>query len=162
MRIFWVKEIHHGSLGMMPRPRGGDWLEEEVKMLKQLEIDVVVSLLEKKEAESLLLEKEAALCQRFGIDFINYPIRDRQVPDSKRSFLELVSVLDSHLLAGRKVVIHCRMGIGRTSMLAAGVLLKNDARIETVFDLLTKYRTLTVPDTEEQKLWIKELVGSGL
>lgn len=46
------------------------------------------------------------------------------------------------------------MGIRRASMVSAGVLIMAGADPNIVFDLLTKKRTLNVPDTHMQKDWI--------
>jgi len=44
--------------------------------------------------------------------------------------------------------------IGRTSLLCSGILIKKGFNPKKVFDILTKKRTLEVPDTELQKEWI--------
>ncbi len=46
------------------------------------------------------------------------------------------------------------MGIGRTSLVSAGVLMVSGASPDTVFDLLSEKRTLKVPDTPKQKDWL--------
>jgi hypothetical protein len=30
-RIYWIDDLESGQLGIMPRPRGGDWLEDEIQ-----------------------------------------------------------------------------------------------------------------------------------
>ena len=53
----------------------------------------------------------------------------------------------------KKVVIHCRMGIGRASTLAAAVMIILGFEGKGIFDIISKYRKLNVPDTDEQKNW---------
>ncbi len=60
----------------------------------------------------------------------------------------------------KKVVIHCRMGIGRTSLVAACLFKKRGFNPDKVFDLLSYHRTLSVPDTEEQIQWVKHLFSN--
>ena len=62
-----------------------------------------------------------------------------------------------HTKSGEKIVAHCRMGIGRTSLVIAVTLLKTGYNNEDVFELITKKRTLKVPDTKEQLNWVKAL-----
>ena len=50
-----------GRLAIVPRPRGGDWLEDEVRAWKEMGFDVVVSLLTRDELDELGLVAEAAL-----------------------------------------------------------------------------------------------------
>ena len=80
--VHWICEIKKGRLGTMPRPRGGDWLEDEIRSLNELGVDVVVSLLENHETRELDIEQEQACCEAIGISFLSFPIRDRDVPQS--------------------------------------------------------------------------------
>lgn len=154
MRIYWINDFEKGNLGMMARPRGNDWLQDEVTRLKLLNVNIVISLLEYNEVMELEIEKESEICQASNIDFISFPIKDRGVPVNRDGYIELVKKIDRELKKDSKIVIHCRMGIGRTSMLAAGVVIKNKIADVDVFEFLSKRRKLSVPDTEEQKLWV--------
>jgi len=156
MRIYWISEFASGDVGMMARPRGNDWLEDEIKKLKLNGVNCVVSLIEQSEIYELEIEKEEFYCNQNQIDFINYPIRDRGIPE-KESFINLITELDRKLKNGEKIVVHCRMGIGRTSMVSAGILIMNGMNSNIVFDLLSEKRTLKVPDTEIQSDWIKRI-----
>ncbi len=155
MRIYWINTFEKGNIGMMARPRGNDWLEGEIQKLSISGVNMVVSLLEKHEEVELDIEKENELCQKQNIGYINFPIKDRGVPEDVDSFLQLISTIDQSLRNDKKIVIHCRMGIGRTSMVTAGALIKNGHEPESVFDFLSEKRTLSVPDTDEQIEWIK-------
>ena len=154
MKIYWINGFENGNLGMMTRPRGNDWLDDEIRKLKMQGIDVIVSLLEKAEAKELEIDEEDAACYDHGIKFINFPIADCQVPEDEISFAELILKIEKYLEDGKKVVVHCRMGIGRTSMVAAGVLMRKGGEVRDIFHRLSETRTLEVPDTEEQKLWV--------
>lgn len=154
--IYWINEniIPANSLGTMARPRGNDWLEGEIKSLKDRDVSILVSLLDNWEADELGLSEEAALCAQFNIDFINYQIEDINVPSNENQFIELVFKLKKQILDNKKVVIHCRMGIGRSSMLAACVLISLGIDTPTVFDKISKFRKIEVPDTQEQVDWV--------
>ena len=141
---------------MMARPKGNDWLEDEIRKLGFLGINTVVSLLEKHEEIELEIEKEDNLCQKYDIEFVSFPIRDRGVPEEIEPFLRLISKIDRRLRDDKKVAIHCRMGIGRTSLVAAGILMKSGYKPDGIFEFLSEKRTLDVPDTDEQAQWIKE------
>ena len=75
--IYWIDQIAPHRLAIMPRPRGGDWLEDEIQSLRLEGVDVLVSLLTEAEARELELDSEAELCRTSGIDYISFPIRDR-------------------------------------------------------------------------------------
>lgn len=157
--IYWIKEevIASGKLGTMARPRGNDWLEDEIKWLKTQDVHIVVSMLENSESYELGLQKEADLCKTHGIDFINFPIIDIHTPNNESQFVELISSLNASIKKGKHVVAHCRMGIGRSSLVAAGVLIQNGLNADNVFSTISEYRKLKVPDTKEQEEWMKSM-----
>ena len=140
--IYWINEdiVGEKMLGIMPRPRGNDWLEDEIKWLKIREVDYLVSLLEYNEINELELQREAELCQTNNIQFINFPIKDVNVPNEKEYFIQLVDSLNEYLNNSKKIVIHCRMGIGRSSILASGILIKRGMNAKDVFEVISKHR----------------------
>jgi hypothetical protein len=44
-----MAQIGDGALWTMPRPRGGDWLDDDLRELVQLGVDILVSLLQPSE-----------------------------------------------------------------------------------------------------------------
>ena len=76
---------------MASRPRGGDWLEDEIKGWRKAGLDVVVSLLEKDEAAQFELGHEGDVAESKGVRFVSFPIPDRGVPASTREALSLFS-----------------------------------------------------------------------
>ena len=59
--VHWIEASLPGRLAIMPRPRAGDWLDEEIAGWRAEGIDVVVSLLESDEVSELGLQREASL-----------------------------------------------------------------------------------------------------
>jgi hypothetical protein len=57
--IYWITD----SLAIMPRPRGNDWLEDEIISYRNYGVDIVVSLLESSEIYELEIEKEEFWCK---------------------------------------------------------------------------------------------------
>ena len=55
---------------------------------------------------------------------------------------------------GQSTVIHCRAGIGRTGLVAAGVLLHAAFSVDDAFAHITQRRGVEVPDTQEQSDWL--------
>jgi hypothetical protein len=56
--IYPLREFESVSLAIMPRPRAGDWLEDEVSSWHGAGIRTVVSLLEAHEVAELGLDSE--------------------------------------------------------------------------------------------------------
>ena len=49
------------------------------------------------------------------------------------------------------------MGIGRSSTLAALVMIRLRCKSDDIFTLISQSHGLTVPDTQEQKNWVLSL-----
>lgn len=152
--VYWIKGSWPGKLAILARPRGADWLDDEVAGWKQAGLNVVVSLLTSDEESELDLLNEAELAKRNGLSFISFPISDYSVPNSKKVTRQLVGKLKEQLLHGNAVGIHCRQGIGRSSLIAACVLVTSGESPREAFQEIQRARGRTVPDTDEQTSWV--------
>lgn len=132
----------------MPRP-SSEWLDDDVRYFSTLGITKVVSLLEVHEAFELGLEKEGIALQRQGIEFLNFPIKDRGLPQLT-PLKDLVDTLYSEVCRGQRLAIHCRAGIGRTGVLTSCILIKDKYTAQTAIDMVSAARGVGIPDTQEQ------------
>lgn len=148
--------IAHTSIATMARPRGGDWLQDDLLSIKQRGIDILVCLMENAELDELFLQAEADLCKKTNLEFIHFPIADFGLPKSDEEVESLILQLKTAVEEGKKIAIHCRMGIGRSSSIAAVILIALwNYTTKTAFEAITKARGLRVPDTEQQIEWVK-------
>ncbi len=153
--MYPLSGFQQGHLVIMGRPRGGEWLDDEMVGLRQAHINIVVSLLEPYEISECDLIRESDTCTVHGIEYRSLPIRDRDVPKSYHAVKELVSYLYGQLCAGRGVAIHCRAGIGRSGLLAACLFVHGDVTPEQAFASIAQDRRCSVPDTAEQEHWVR-------
>ncbi|HWK07884.1 MAG TPA: protein-tyrosine phosphatase family protein [Puia sp.] len=157
VKIYWLHNFGNGSkLGIMARPRGNEWLEEDILSLKKQGVQTIVSLLDRNEIYELGLEKEPELCLQNGIEYVNFPIADRNVPKSDPGFHNFIGQLKEKITAGRHMVIHCRMGIGRSTIIAGCLLITPGYKTDDIIAHISKIRGLRVPDTDEQIAWLKK------
>lgn len=155
-KIYWIHQLENAArLGIMARPRGGDWLADEIANLKKQNVGMLVSLLEKEEMSELGLLRQGTVCKSNGIEFVHFPIPDRDIPMAGDKTDGFIRYLTSRLQEGVFVVIHCRMGIGRSSIIAAAVLLQAGLKTENIIDTISGIRGLKVPDTEHQLQWLE-------
>lgn len=155
--LYWICEVGVGRLGIMPRPRGGDWLQGEIRSLREAGVDVVISLLEPQEVAELDITEEEAICKASKISFMSFPITDRRVPSSKQEALRFADSISNLLRDGKNVVIHCAAGIGRSSLIAACVLMISGVGVDEALQRIEKARGCSVPDTPEQREWVAQL-----
>lgn len=156
--IFTVATSGPGRLSTMARPRGGDWLADEMAAMREAGTDVLVCMLTTSELRELALTEEAAAAEAAGIRFAGLPTTDRGTPDLQ-PFRALVADLAEELARGRHVVVHCRMGIGRSSLVAAGCLVAQGMPAGEAWAAISDARGLTVPDTPEQRRWLEAAFG---
>ena len=71
----------------------------------------------------------------------------------------MAGILRSRLSGGSSVVVHCHAGIGRSSTLAAAVLVYEGTTPGEAWDLIAAARGMAVPDTPAQREFIERLAG---
>lgn len=159
-KLYWVDGPWPGKLALAARPRGGEWLPDEISSWRSDGIDTVFSLLTNEEERDLDIADERAEARTHGMNFLSFPILDRQVPASPSSLAPALEQLDRELVAGRNVVLHCRQGIGRTGLVAACLLLTKGVDLESAVRRLSAARGTSVPETQEQRRWIDHYAES--
>lgn len=157
--IYAIEGPWAGRLAIVARPRGGEWLADDVLRWRQKGIDVVVSLLTRQENQELGLTNEATTITEQGLLFISFPIVDRGVPSRRWDAQELVGRLTSLLTQGKNVAIHCRQGVGRSALLAAALLVNAGVGVEQAFRQIEMSRGCPAPETPEQKQWVEQLIA---
>lgn len=152
--VFWIEGDPNIGLAIVLRPRGGDWLEDELLRMQRSGIGTLVSMLENEEADSLGLPDEHKFAEQIGLSFLNFPIHDRTTPADVAAFRKFVAGLAIRLRAGERVGIHCRGSIGRASIAAACTLIHLGWNPEAALAAIQAARECEIPDTEEQRMWI--------
>ncbi|MBI1765213.1 MAG: tyrosine protein phosphatase [Acidobacteria bacterium] len=155
--IYWVKENWPGRIAIVARPRGGDWLEDEIAAWADAGLDVIVSLLEEDEAAELGLSHEGELCRAAGLVFISFPVVDRSIPASQKAALALAEKLGKLLKQGKNIGIHCRQSVGRASLLAASILIGLGVEPHDALQRIGNARGCEVPETPQQLEWLLAL-----
>jgi protein-tyrosine phosphatase len=153
-KLYWADGPWSGNLAIAARPRGGDWLEEEIAGWRDAGVDIVISLLTSDEEQELDLKNEAREVRGSGMKFISLPIPDRQVPPAESEVRVSIETVEADLSSGKNVVIHCRQGVGRSGLLAACLLITKGLSSGAAIDSVTAARGVPVPETDEQRRWI--------
>lgn len=158
-QIYIVETIGSGFLAVMAKPVS-EWLGDELSGLAREGVRRLISLLESQESLELGLTHEEKICATNGIEFVSYPIPDRGVPDSVATFKELTLRTYHESAGGRSTVVHCRAGIGRSGLVAAGVLLHCGFGVPEAFAHVSRARRVSVPDTPQQEAWLHKNLRS--
>jgi protein-tyrosine phosphatase len=154
--LFWIEDRFPGRIAIVPRPRGSDWIERDVQCWRREGIDTLVSLLTAEESQELELQHESDACRATGIEFVSFPIQDRETPNDSEAFAELAQYLAAKLTIGQSIGVHCRQGIGRSALLVAAVLLAEGIELDAALRRISVARGYAVPETPEQRRWIED------
>src|SRR5262245_30481104 len=146
-RLYWIDGPWPGKLAVAARPRGGDWLENEIAGWHSAGIKRVLSLLTAEEERELDLSDEGDRVTAQGMKFTAFPILDLGVPNSETEMTAVVEEIDADLAAGKNVVVHCRGGIGRSGLLASCLLIARGESPKKAMAKASEARGVPVPES---------------
>ena len=112
-----------------PSLYGPPWdrsLDTDREAVRNWRPNVVVSLMESQEFESLGVPDFGAEVEQIGLQWLHLPMPDTEAPDT--TFDDLWLRWGPHVRdivrRGGRVLLHCRGGLGRTGTLAAQLLVE--------------------------------------
>jgi len=159
-KLYWLDETWPGKLALAARPRGGEWLEDDLDAWKHEDVDAVLSLLTSDEERALELVSEPLEARRMGLRFVSFPIADRDVPQSEAELVKALEEASRLLVQGKNLVVHCRQGVGRSGLVAACLLVRKGMSPGAAVDKVSVARGVAVPETPEQREWIDHFAGA--
>ena len=123
----------------------------------------VVSLMEAHELPMLNVPGLGDAAEDAGLEWHHLPIPDVKVPDERFERLWTYSghVLRGKLRSGEKIVLHCRGGLGRTGMIAAGLAIELGVPPDEALRGVREARAGTV-ETRAQEAYVLRQRPSGL
>ena len=152
--LYWIPLDSPGRLAITARPRGGDWLGDEIDGWKRAGVGMVISLLTPDEESELELTGEAVECDARGVRLVSLPVTDCSTPADRSAFDEVVNEVVTALGNGVRIAIHCRQGIGRSALLAAAVLKATGFTTDEAVRRVSVARGRPIPETPEQADWL--------
>lgn len=161
MALHTVPRSGPGTLSLSPAPRGGDGLAADVRAWAGAGVSDVVCLLGDAELRRLDLAAEPRTLAHNGIAVHRLPVPDFGVPDAAAA-AALVDAVAQRLRAGAHVVVHCRGGVGRSSTVAALVLVREGLAPDDAWRVLAAARGRRVPETAAQERFVARAAGLGV
>jgi protein-tyrosine phosphatase len=156
MYFFEITGLAAGRLAVVTRPRGGEMLQQEMTDLRAAGYDVLVSALTPPEEKEHDLALEGSAAAAAGVRYRALAIPDYGLPEA--GTLEgPLRELAAELKAGAAIAVHCGQGIGRSPLIVASLMRHTGFSMEDAFARIRTARGRRVPDTEEQKQWVKNL-----
>ena len=147
--IYTVDLPGPGRLSTMAKPRLGD-----LPTLRAAGVDILVCALTDEDLAEAGLTDEPSAAIAAGLEFVHLPISDWTVPD-RDQVRPVLRDLAARLDAGASIVTHCWAGIGRSSLLAASIMVLRGLAPDDAWALISKARGHRVPDTRQQREWVR-------
>lgn len=160
MHFEWV-DVEGLRLAQAPRPRGGAGLPEDLSTLRARGVDVLVSCQTSQEAARMGLQHEGEAAVAAGLEFLRFPIVDHALPEDLEAAVALADDLVTRLRSGRRVVVHCFAGIGRSGLVVVTTLVRAGVALEDAVRAASLARGLPVPETAAQVRWLKLVPALG-
>jgi protein-tyrosine phosphatase len=154
--LYTIRRDGPGQLSTMARPPGGDQLAAAMAGLASAGVNVCVSLLTDAEMTEMALAGEGAAAAAARIEFRRLPTADFGSPD-RDTLIAMAADLAARLGRGDNVVVHCRGGIGRSSIVAAAVMIAEGTPAADALERISAARGRQVPETDAQRAFVASL-----
>jgi protein-tyrosine phosphatase len=154
MRFYWV-ESPVGRIAIAAAP-DADNMIQEISNMQEEKVEFVLSLLQADEASQIGLANEELILEAAGIEFAQIPIADFGVPENGSEIDSVVLDMARYLETGGSLVVHCRGGIGRSSMVVSAILTHLGVKSNDALRHVEKARGLRVPETTAQREWVTD------
>lgn len=131
LRVAWLGDlpalgltIAPGKVGSMGGKTHRRDLHADLQAIKEQGADILVNLMELDEMGRWQMQDYWQEAQKVGLETRHFPIRDVDIPADRAAFHAFVCGLIAELDAGKRVVVHCLGGLGRSGTLAACLLIE--------------------------------------
>lgn len=139
---------------------GDPWdrdLEADLNALKAWGAHAVLSLTEDHEHEMLGVPNLGKAIRKAGFEWWHFPIRDLSAPDLgvQSAWLKISEEVHQQLDRGKRVVVHCRGGLGRAGTIAALLLIERGEEAATAIKAVRNVRPGAI-ETADQEEFLEE------
>lgn len=98
-------------------------LRMDIATLLQVGTQVLVTLVQQHELDSMKIPDMMTQVRAAGIEVIHAPIKDKWIPSRVGILVELVDLIAARVKVGRCITVHCNGGKGRTGLVVAATLV---------------------------------------
>jgi len=156
--------LNNHFLGITILPGRKDYsrnLDEDIKELKKLEIDVIIPLITEDEMEKYGIPELIKKYYDAGFEIMHLPINDQKTP-SVEEVSDIINFISLKFVENKKILIHCVGGLGRSGMIAACYLKSIGLNSKDAIGIIREVRTVRAIETIEQETFVNEYIYKQL
>ena len=155
--VIYAVPVERGILGIAPMPGVNGHYDQDIAHLKDWKPALVVSMTEPKELEAAGVDRLATDLQHSGTRWFSFPVPDRGIGDplQEGTWDTISETAVAALRGGGRVLIHCRMGCGRSGMAALRIMSAAGEGHKAALTRLRAVRPCAV-ETREQQRWARQ------
>jgi len=160
LRVDFVanKLIRGNWLGITILPGRKDYsrsLSEDIKELKIQGIQVIIPLLTQDEMEKYGVPDLIEKYLKANFEVKQLPINDQKTPN-REEINNIIKYIKQKFLEGKKVLLHCVGGLGRSGLLAACYLKNESLSTEDAINAVREVRSSRAIENQEQLDFIED------
>lgn len=164
LRVDFLADEHGGPgrVGLTVLPGRRDWrrhLDEDLVALREQGIDAVVCLVPHEELERYGVSGLPQGYAEAGLPVLHLPLLDQQ-GTTPATLREVSAWIEAHVSAGRRVLVHCVGGLGRSGMVAAAWLRSRGATADDALACVRAARGPRAVETAAQEQCVRAFTGA--
>lgn len=127
-------------------------LDADLGVIRVWGADTVVTLIEDHEFALLQVTDLGEAVTRRGMNWLHLPIRDVDVPDERfeTAWPSVGAHLHDRIERGKRILIHCRGGLGRTGLVAGLILVERGYEPNAAIDAVRAVRPHAIETTAQE------------
>lgn len=129
------------GIAVMGRPGGLNELEDDLLFLRRTGIERIVSL--------TMEPLDAYQVERFSMEVVHLPVPDGGAPTLEQ-IEEFNALVTRWLRSGKKVVVHCGAGYGRSGTMLACYLVGTGCTSEQAIRRVRRFRPQSIETAEQE------------
>jgi len=161
LRVKWLlsDKVPTDSVGLTILPGRRDYsrsISEDLKELQQYGISCIVPLITDDELHDFGVDDLMKEYEEIGFEVNRLEIMDQMVC-SENEMHELLDWMDERIQAGKKILVHCVGGLGRSGLVAASLLKSKGLSADEAIKVVRESRSPRAVESQVQEQFVHDI-----
>ncbi len=162
LRVDWIdhEAVAPGAIGLTILPGRKDYsrsIDDDLKQLKLAGVDIIIPLITDDEFHNFGVDELLQEYYDNGFQVRRLPIMD-QLVCSEQEMRNLAEYMNKHINAGKKIMVHCVGGLGRSGMVAAAYLKYKGVDAGKAIETIRACRGPRAIESKPQEVFVRNII----